>query len=141
MDDMQQTTTGKLMADSTRRKPPTTHFVEKLEIWQEAVEVVKFVYKLTKSWPKDDIYGLTAQVRRAAVAISAHLAEGVSRGAPEEMSRFAQITLSFLHDLDSLLCLAVELKYASRAQVVRVRDPLTMLARRTSSFIKYQEGR
>jgi four helix bundle protein len=123
---------------TTRHLPPT---VEKLEIWQEAVEIVKFVYNLTKNWPREDVYGLTAQIKRAAVAISAHLAEGVSRGAPGEMARFAQITLGSLYELDTLLHLAVELKYASQAQVVPVRDPLIMLAKRAASFIRYQEDR
>jgi four helix bundle protein len=43
--------------------------VEKLEIWQEAVEIVRIVYELTKSWPREEMYGLTNQVRRAAVSI------------------------------------------------------------------------
>jgi four helix bundle protein len=113
--------------------------VEKLEIWQEAVEIVKFVYDLTKNWPREEMYGLTAQVRRAAVSIPANLAEGVGRGGPGEMARFAQIALGSLYELDTLLYLAVELKYASQEQVMHVRDQLTMMAKRTSSFIRYQK--
>ena len=59
--------------------------VEKLEIWQEAVEIVRIVYELTKSWPREEMYGLTSQIRRAAVSIPANLAEGVGRGGPGEM--------------------------------------------------------
>ena len=59
--------------------------VEKLEIWQEAVELVTIVYELTKSWPREEMYGLTSQIRRAAVSIPANLAEGVGRGGPGEM--------------------------------------------------------
>jgi four helix bundle protein len=115
--------------------------VEKLEIWQEAVEIVKFVYNLTKNWPREDIYGLTAQIKRAAVSICANLAEGVGRGTLGEMARFAQMILGSLHELDTLLYVAVELKYASQSQVVPVRDPLIMLAKRAASFIRYQEDR
>jgi hypothetical protein len=57
--------------------------VEKLEIWQEAVEIVRIVYELTKSWPREEMYGLTSQIRRAAVSIPANLAEGVA-GADQE---------------------------------------------------------
>jgi four helix bundle protein len=115
--------------------------VEKLEIWQEAVQIVTFVYDLTKNWPREEMYGLTAQLRRAAVSIPANLAEGMGRGSPAEMARFAQIALGSLYELDTLLYLGVELKYASQTQVTPVRDRLTMLAKRTSSFIRYQENR
>jgi four helix bundle protein len=114
--------------------------VEKLEIWQEAVEIVRILYELTKSWPREEMYGLTSQIRRAAVSIPANIAEGVGRGGPGDMSRFAQIALGSLYELDTLLYLGVELKYASQTEVTRVRDRLTLLAKRTSSFIRYQEG-
>jgi four helix bundle protein len=113
--------------------------VEKLEIWQEAVEIVRIVYELTKSWPREEMYGLTSQIRRAAVSIPANIAEGVGRGG--EMGRFAQIALGSLYELDTLLHLGVELKYASQTEVTPVRDRLTLLAKRTSSFIRYQEDR
>jgi four helix bundle protein len=58
-----------------------------------------------------------------------------------EMSRFAQIALGSLYELDTLLYLGVELKYASQTEVTAVRDRLTLLAKRTSSFIRYQEDR
>ncbi|GAG62865.1 unnamed protein product, partial [marine sediment metagenome] len=51
--------------------------VRTLEIWHEAVEIVKAVYTLTQSWPKEELYGLTNQARRAAVSIPANLAEGL----------------------------------------------------------------
>jgi 23S rRNA-intervening sequence protein len=57
--------------------------VEKLEIWQDAVEIVRIVYELTKSWPREEMYGLTSQIRRAAVSIPANIAEGVGRAGPE----------------------------------------------------------
>ena len=114
--------------------------VEKLEIWQEAVELVTIVYELTKSWPREEMYGLISQIRRAAVSIPANIAEGVGRGRPGEMGRFAQIALGSLYELDTLLYLGVELKYASQTEVTPVRDRLTLLAKRTSSFIRYQEG-
>jgi len=87
------------------------------------------------------MYGLTSQIRRAAVSIPANLAEGVGRGGPGEMGRFAQIALGSLYELDTLLYLGVELKYASQTEVTPVRDRLTLLAKRTSSFIRYQEDR
>ncbi len=115
--------------------------VENLEIWQDAVKVVKAVYTLTQNWPREEIYGLIAQARQAAVSVPANLAEGVGRGTPGEMGRFAQIALGSVYELDTLLYLAVELTYAAQAEAAPIRDSLTSLAKRTSSFIRYQETR
>ena len=113
--------------------------VEKLEIWQNAVAVVKEVYLLTKDWPKEERYGLTNQVRRAATSIPANLAEGVGRGTPNETARFAQIALGSLYELDTLLHLASELRFSSETTISKLRDELTSLAKRTSAFIDYQK--
>ncbi|MFC2105551.1 four helix bundle protein [Candidatus Bipolaricaulota bacterium] len=115
--------------------------VEKLEIWQEAMERVKAVYALTKSWPKDELYGLTGQARRAAVSIPANLAEGLGRGTPKEIARFAQIALGSLYELDTLLHLSAELGYSPQDVIAESRAELTNLAKRTSAFIGYQGKR
>lgn len=115
--------------------------VEKLEIWQEAVQVVKLVYSLTKSWPREEVYGLTSQARRAAVSVSANSAEGLGRGTAREMARFAQIALGSLYELDTLLCVAAELGYSAWDEVKPLRDRAEALAKRTSSFIKYHKSR
>ncbi len=115
--------------------------VRNLEIWHEAVEVVKAVYMLTQSWPKEELYGLTNQARRAVVSIPANLAEGLGRGTPGEIARFAQIALGSLYELDTLLYLAAELGYSSQDIVASLRERFISLARRTSSFIRYEETR
>ena len=129
--------------------------VRNLEIWHEAVEVVKTVYMLTRSWPKEELYGLPRgicgydpiprgrrnQARRAAVSIPANLAEGLGRGTPKETARFAQIALGSLYELDTLFYLATELAYSSEDMATLLRESLTTLAKRTSAFIHYQENR
>jgi four helix bundle protein len=115
--------------------------VRNLEIWHEAVEIVKAVYTLTQSWPKEELYGLTNQARRAAVSIPANLAEGLGRGTPKETARFAQIALGSLYELDTLLHLAGELEFSPQDRVVPLRESLTTLAKRISAFLTYQENR
>ena len=113
--------------------------VDKLEIWQEAMERVKAVYALTKSFPPEELYGLTSQARRAAVSIPANLAEGLGRGTPREIARFAQIALGSLNELDTLLHLSAELGYSPQDVVLELRAELTPFPKRTSSFIRYQQ--
>lgn len=115
--------------------------VRKLEIWHEAVRAVKVVYELTQNWPKEEMYGLTNQARRAAVSVPANLAEGLGRGTPREVARFAQIALGSLYELDTLLHLAAELAYSPVEMVGSLRGTLTTLAKRVSAFITYQEHR
>lgn len=94
---------------------------------------------LTKGWPKEECYGLTNQVHRAATSIPANLAEGIGRGTPNETARFAQIALGSLYELDTLLHLASELRFSSESTVRKLRGELTSLAERTSTFIGYQK--
>lgn len=115
--------------------------VRNLEIWREGVEIVKEVYLLSKSWPKEEAYGLTTQARRAAVSIPANLAEGVGRGSPSDTRRYARIALSSVYELDTLLVVSEELGFASQEPVSNLRNRLCSLCRRISSFIKYQGTR
>src|SRR5689334_2136170 len=110
--------------------------IEKLETWQEAVVVGTAVYEITKNWQTEEMYGLSNQIRRAAVSIHDNIAEGVGRSGRGEMARFAQIALGSLYELDTLLHRGAELKYTSQAEVTPLRDRLTLLAKRTSSFIR-----
>jgi four helix bundle protein len=102
------------------------------------VQVVKVLYVLTRDWPKEEIYGLTAQVRRSAVSIPANLAEGVGRGTSAETARFTQNALGSLYELDTLLHIATELGMANKDAVADVRARLCTISRQISAFIRYQ---
>ena len=113
--------------------------VKRLEIWRDGIDLVKAVYRVTQAWPKQETYGLTAQVRRSAVSIPANIAEGVGRGSAAEAARFAQIALASVYELDTLLYLASELGMDGNPAL---RERLSSLSRRISSFITYkQRGR
>ena len=61
---------------------------EKLKVWQGAIELVVKIYKITGSFPHDERFGLTSQIRRAAVSIAANIAEGAGRDSPKEFTYF-----------------------------------------------------
>jgi len=114
--------------------------VARLGIWQDAISAVKEVYSLSKNWPKEEFFGITTQARRAAVQISAKIAEGVGRKNPAETSRSVQVALGSVYELDSLLLLASELGYCPTNAVSPMRESLDGLARRIQGFIRYQES-
>ena len=64
---------------------------EKLEVWQKAIQFADVVYRLTKAFPDDERFGLTSQMRRAAVSISSNIAEGTSRHSRDDYARFLEI--------------------------------------------------
>jgi len=115
--------------------------LQNLEIWQEAMNLVKDLYKLTSNWPKKEIYGLTDQVKRAGVSVPANIAEGLGRGSPKEIARFAKISRGSLYELDTLLELASEFGYSKEDKIETLRKEIITLTKRISSFIKYQEDK
>ena len=82
-----------------------------LRIWQEAIEVVKDVYILTKKFPKEELYGLTSQMRRSAVSIPSNIAEGFRRYHNKEYKQFLYITLGSCAELETQIIIANELNY------------------------------
>jgi len=74
---------------------------EKLETWQEAIEFAELVYELTRGFPADERFGLTNQMRRAAVSISSNLAEGNSRSSRPDFARFVEIGTGSLFEVVS----------------------------------------
>ena len=87
---------------------------EKLRVWQEIRKFVVLVYKTTKRFPKEERYSLTDQIRRAAVSISANIAEGSSRVSPKDQAHFSQIAYSSLMELLSHFYISYDLEYIEK---------------------------
>ncbi len=82
-----------------------------LKAWQEAMSLVERVYALTSSFPTDERYGLTSQLRRAAVSVPANIAEGFARNGTKELLHFLGIAGGSLSELDTLVELTIRLGY------------------------------
>ena len=82
-----------------------------LKAWQEAMQLVKDVYAVTASFPKEESYGLTSQIRRAAVSIPSNIAEGAARTGTKEFLRFLSISRGSLSELETQIILAKELNF------------------------------
>ncbi len=85
-----------------------------LRVWQEAHRLTLEVYAATKSFPRDELFGLTSQIRRAAVSIEANLAEGCGRGSDGELQRFAHIAMGSASELECHLVIALDLGLLKR---------------------------
>jgi four helix bundle protein len=83
----------------------------KLEAWKKARELVVSVYRLSQAFPKEEMFGLTAQMRRAAVSIPSNIAEGAARTGDREFAQFLSIAKGSLSELETQLLIATDLGY------------------------------
>ena len=87
-----------------------------LRVWNEAHQLTLAIYKVTQSFPKDERFGLTSQIRRACSSIAANLAEGCGRRSDGEMARFVQIAMGSGSELSYHLLLAMDLDFLAKEQ-------------------------
>jgi four helix bundle protein len=84
-----------------------------LKAWQMAMSLVKLVYRLTTTFPKEEIFGLTSQMRRAAVSVPSNIAEGAARSGTREFVQFLGMARGSLSELETQLLIAKELDYTT----------------------------
>ncbi len=82
-----------------------------LQAWKAAIGLVKEIYKVTGKFPATEIYGLTSQIRRAAVSVPSNIAEGQGRNSSKEFRQFLSIALGSLAELETQLIIAHEIDY------------------------------
>lgn len=84
---------------------------ERLSAWQASHRLALEVYRATQGWPREEIYGLTSQARRAAVSVAANIAEGAAKRGKKEFGRFLDVGLGSLSELTCLLRLSLDLGF------------------------------
>jgi four helix bundle protein len=109
---------------------------KKLDVWQLAVKLVSFIHGITSKYPKEEMFGLTNQTRRAAVSISANVVEGSSRKSLLERKRFYEIARSSLVEVDNHIELAKELNYLDTESLTEVDQKLNELFAKLSKFLE-----
>jgi four helix bundle protein len=88
---------------------------EKLDVWQEAIQFADLVYEVTDDFPSEELFGLTNQMRRAAVSISSNLAEGSSRVSRADFARFVEIATGSLFEVVSQTTIALQRKMIAQS--------------------------
>ncbi len=91
-----------------------------LIVWQKAIDMVEMIYQVTRNFPKEELYGLTNQLRRAAVAIPSNVAEGHARASTAEFVRFLSIARGSLAEVETHLVIAQRLGYPSNDQLAPI---------------------
>ena len=112
-----------------------------LVIWQMGMETARRVHSLTRSFPREEVYGLTSQMRRAAVSIPSNIAEGFSRHSRREMSRFVAIAHGSVSELETQVTLARDFGYMDCAAHDEIMEHLDHLGRKITLFMRHIGGR
>ena len=110
-----------------------------LVLWQQAIALVKLVYGLTAKFPATEAFGLTSQMRRAAISVPANIAEGVARAGPKERLHLLSIARGSLNELDTYVVLAKELRYV--VDVVEVSELIDRVFALLSGFMAAERKR
>ena len=113
---------------------------EDFEVWQLAMTLAEHCYELTKSFPKDELYGLTSQIRRAAVSIPANIAEGYGRNQTGYFLQFLRIAQGSSRELETHLLLAVRLKLTEATAANPCRDTTIRVSKMLRALIRSIEA-
>lgn len=108
-----------------------------LVTWKEAHNLVLKIYKITKIFPSEERYGLTDQIRRAAVSITSNIAEGFSRKSISEKKQFYYISLGSLTELQNQLIIAKDIDYMKVNDFNIVYEQTIIVSKLINSLIKY----
>ena len=107
-----------------------------LKVWQKGHELTLAVYRATAQFPRDELYGLTSQMRRSAVSVPANVAEGCCRGGDTEFARFAQIAMGSASELKYYFVLARDLEFVNAEDFHRLTGQVDEVERMLSSLIR-----
>ncbi|MBS2098560.1 four helix bundle protein [Carboxylicivirga linearis] len=113
-----------------------TYSFEKLEIWQLSRKLVKEIYSVTSKFPESEKFGLTNQLRRAAVSISSNIAEGNGRNSKKDKARFIEIAYSSLLEVLNQLILSNDLDFITENVLSKFRIQINELSNKLNSFHK-----
>jgi len=110
---------------------------EDLTVWQDAREFTKKIYTLTKKFPKEELYGLTSQIRRATVSIMANIAEGFDRRSDKELTNFLSIARASSSEVQNDLYIAMDLKYISQTEFNQLYQETKKIAKQINGLMNY----
>jgi len=108
-----------------------------LDVWKQSRLLVKSVYQLSKSFPKEEQFGITNQLRRAAISVPSNLAEGSGRNHSKDSIQFFFIARGSLYEIETQLILASDLEFISRKQLDEVLEQVTRCKKLLNGFINY----
>jgi len=107
-----------------------------LDVYNLSIDLITNLYNVTKSFPKEELFGLTSQVRRSDVSIPSNIAEGSARNHSKEFKQFLNIAIGSASELDTLILIAHKLGYIFQERYNNIILKLTSVSKMLQGFIK-----
>jgi four helix bundle protein len=134
---MKQTKTENSRQKQTAAEP--WHFRD-LIVWQKSMVLAGDVHRVTASFPKAEMFGLTSQLRRAAVSVASNIAEGSGRTAAGEMRIFFGYSRGSVYEVETQLCIAESLAYLDRSRLQKLLEQCWEIVRMLNALINRLKG-
>ena len=107
---------------------------EKLEVWHDTRRLNQKIYQLSHLFPRDEIYGLTSQLRRASVSVSANIAEGSGRNSDKDFAHFLELSYGSIMEVASLMFLAFDEGYVSKDDLELILPEIECIGARIAAL-------
>ena len=108
----------------------------KLKVWEKAHLLTLKIYKVTEKFPREELYGLTSQIRRASVSMPTNIAEGCVRSSDADFSRFLYIALGSTSELEYLILLSMDLKFIKNELYTELNNDINEIKKMLISMIQ-----
>lgn len=112
-----------------------------LRVWREGHSLIIEIYKLTQNFPKEEMFGLTNQVRRAGVSITSNIAEGFSRSSYKEKSQFYSMALGSLTEVQNQLLIARDINYLNQKEFDLLKNKTINISKMLNGLIKASKNK
>ena len=109
---------------------------KKLKIWEKIMVMIEKIYRLSKDFPRSEVYGLSSQMRRAAVSVASNIAEGAARKGKREKIQFFSISKGSLSELDAQVEIALRLSYIIKDKYSNVQSDIDEVSRMLEGLIR-----
>ncbi len=106
-----------------------------LRVWQQSIDFVSSIYLMTRSLPKEELFGLVSQMRRSAVSVPSNIAEGYARGTDKEKIHFLRISSGSMSELETQLTLCLKLGYISQEEYNTTSEKLVSVWKQLNALI------
>ena len=113
------------------------HNFKELKVWQDSRKFCKSIYEMTKQFPDTEKFGLTNQIRRAAVSIPSNIAEGSGRSSDKEFSKFISYSIGSSFELETQLLIAFDLEFITESNLNLLLEELIKLQKMLNKFNNY----
>ena len=110
-----------------------------LDVWKKARALANAIFVLTKQFPKEELYGITSQIRRSSVSIPSNIAEGCGRSTPKDSIRFFYISRGSLYELETQLYLSYDQNYITELDLNKSLEMILDCKKLLNGFIRYYE--